>query len=112
MLNWAMFAITGILAYVFLSMFGHLGGGSGTSALGAVLATFKPLPFVLLVLGNTLWGVSVFFGLQNTGYAIPASIALGIITSFLYSVIVFDAPVTLIRVLGLCIVLCGIYLLK
>jgi hypothetical protein len=111
-LNWGLFAITGITAYVLLSMFGHLGGGSGSSALGAALAAFKPIPFLLLIVGNVLWGVAVFFGLQNTRYAITATVALGVITSFLYSVIALDNAVNWVRLIGVALVLSGIYFLK
>jgi multidrug transporter EmrE-like cation transporter len=68
--------------------------------------------FVLLIIGNALWGVAVYFGLQNTKYAIPEVIALGIITSFLYSVIVFEDPVTWWRLLGLGLVILGIYFIQ
>ena len=111
-LNWVLFGITGILAYVFLSMFGQLSGGTATSALGAALAAFKPIPFLFLVVGNVLWGVAVFFGLRNTSYAIPAAIAVGIMTSFVYSVVALDSSVTWTRLLGLAVVLLGIYLIK
>ena len=112
LLNWLLFAVTGVVAYVLLSLFGQLGGGSSNSAVGAFLAAFKPIPFVLLIIGNALWGVAVYFGLQNTKNAIPAVIALGIITSFLYSLIVFENPVTWWRLLGLGLVILGIYFIQ
>jgi multidrug transporter EmrE-like cation transporter len=112
LLNWLLFAVTGVVAYVLLSLFGQLGGGSSNSAVGAFLAAFKPIPFVLLIIGNALWGVAVYFGLQNTKYAIPAVIALGIITSFLYSLIVFENPVTWWRLLGLGLLILGIYFIQ
>jgi multidrug transporter EmrE-like cation transporter len=112
LLNWLLFAVTGVVAYVLLSLFGQLGGGSSNSAVGAFLAAFKPIPFVLLIIGNALWGVAVYFGLQNTKYAIPAVIALGIITSFLYSLIVFENPVTWWRLLDLGLVILGIYFIQ
>jgi hypothetical protein len=112
LLYWLLFAATGIVSYVLLSLFGQLSGGSGNSAIGAFLAAFKPIPFVLLVIGNALWGVAVFFGLQNTKYALPAVIALGIITSFFYSVIVFENPITWWRLLGLGLVILGIYFIR
>ena len=49
---------------------------------------------------------------QTTSYAIPAAIAVGIMTSFVYSVVVLDSTVTWTRLLGLAVVLLGIYLLK
>jgi len=112
LLYWFLFAATGIVSYVLLSLFGQLTGGSGNSAIGAFLAAFKPIPLVLLIIGNALWGVAVFFGLQNTKYAIPAVVSLGIITSFFYTVIVFENPVTWWRLLGLGLVILGIYFIR
>src|SRR6516162_457562 len=94
LLYWVLFVATGILSYVLLSLFGQLTGGSVNSAISAFLAAFKPIPLVVLIIGNALWGMAIFFGLQNTKYAIPAVIALGIITSFFYSVIVLENTVT------------------
>ena len=111
-LYWFLFAATGIVSYVLLSLFGQLTGGSVNSAIGAFLAAFKPIPLVLLIIGNALWGVAVFFGLQNTKYAIPAVVSLGIITSFFYTVIVFENPVTGWRLFGLGLVILGIYFIR
>ena len=112
LLYWVLFVATGILSYLLLSLFGQLTGGSVNSAISAFLAAFKPIPFVVLIIGNALWGVAIFFGLQNTKYAIPGVIALGIITSFFYSVIVLENTVTWPRLVGLGFVMLGIYLIR
>jgi hypothetical protein len=112
LLYWLLFATTGIVSYLLLSLFGQLTGGSVNSAISAFLAAFKPIPLVLLIIGNALWGVAIFFGLQNTKYAIPVVIALGIITSFFYSVIVLENPVTWPRLLGVGLVILGIYFIR
>lgn len=112
MFNWFAFAIVSIVAYALISAFGQLGGGSGTSALDAALATFKPLPFVLLLAGNILWGVAIYYGLRVTREAIPAAISFGVVTSFIYSTVALGAPVTLLRAVGVVVILSGIYLLQ
>ena len=112
MFNWVLFAILSILAYVCIAAFGQFGGGSATSALSAALSTFKPLPLLLLIVGNILWGVAVYFGLRNTSAAIPAAIALGVVTSFFYSTYAFGTAITLARLAGVAVILFGIYLLR
>ena len=112
MLNWTLFGASAIVAYGFLSAFGQLGGGSGTSGFGAAMATFKPLPFVLLVLGNVAWSVAIYYGFQNTKFAIPAVIAVGVITSFLYSVLFLGSSATATKMFGVGVILLGVYLIR
>ena len=112
MLNWFYFTVSAVLAYVSLSLFGKLSGGSATSALGSVFATFKPTAFFFLIVGNVLWAVAVFFGLRGTPYALPATIAIGIITSFFFSVVVLGTSITIYRLLGIVVILLGVYLLR
>jgi hypothetical protein len=112
MLNWALFAVTSVGAYVFISMFGEFGGEASSSAVGAALSTFKPLPLVFLLVGNVLWGVAVYFGERSTSEAIPAAIALGVVTSFVFSAIFLGSTVTWERSLGVAVILLGVYLLR
>lgn len=112
MANWVAFVVFGVLAYLFISMFGHLGGGNSPSAMSAAMATFRPIPFLLLVAGNLLWGVAVFFGFRVTNHAIPVAIAVGLVVSTLYSIVVLESTATLLRVLGLIVVVLGIYLIR
>ncbi len=112
MVNWMLFAVFNVLAYICISAFGQLGGGSSTTAIGAALSTFKPLPFALLVLGNIFWSAGVYFGLRNTSNVIPIAITIGVLTSFIYSALLFGSAFTWVRGLGVVVVLFGIYLLR
>ena len=112
MFDWLLFALTSVVAYVFITMFGVLGGGAGTSIVSAALDTFKPIPFILLLLGNVVWGVAIYLGLRQTTDAIPIAIVIGVVVSFLYDVMFMQTAVTWMHMLGLVLVLVGIYLLK
>lgn len=112
MISWILFATISTLAYIAISLFGQLSGGSSPSALTTALSVFKPLTFITMVAGNVLWGVAVFYGLQNTTYAVTAAIALGAIVSFIYSAVILGAPITSFRILGIAVILVGIYLLR
>ena len=112
LLNWVLFAVFGILAYVCISLFGQLTGGSSTTMWQATLAAIKPFPFLVLMVGNIFFSVGLFVGFKNTPFAIPALIALGVIVSFFYSMFVLGGTVTSVKVAGLGLILLGIYFLK
>lgn len=111
LLNWILFFVIGVLAYIGISLMGQLSGGAANSALQAGFGILKPYALIALLLGNGLWGVALYFGLQQTKAAIPALIAVGVITGFVYSAIFLETEVTALRLLGLAAVLLGIYLL-
>ena len=112
MLNWILFTVLSVLAYVCISAFGQFGGEGSTSVLGAALSTFKPLPLVLLILGNIFWSTGVYLGLRNTSDVIPIALSIGVLTSFIYSAVFLGSVVTGARILGVAVVLFGIYLLR
>ncbi|HEY6256411.1 MAG TPA: hypothetical protein VIY51_11535 [Xanthobacteraceae bacterium] len=110
-MNWLLFLVLGVLAYAGLSLMGQLSGAHGTSALDTALRLFQPYAFAALIFGNALWAVALYFGLKETNTAIPTLIAVGVITSFAYSVLFLENEVTVQKIGGLVLVLAGIYLL-
>jgi multidrug transporter EmrE-like cation transporter len=110
-MNWLWFSVLGVLAYVALSLTGQLTGGYGVSALDTALRLFRPYAFAALIVGNTLWVVASYFGFKETKTAIPTLVAVGVITSFAYSVAFLESEVTLQKIGGLLLVLAGICLL-
>jgi multidrug transporter EmrE-like cation transporter len=56
--------------------------------------------------------MAVFSGFGWTKFAVPAAIALGVITSFVYSAVFLGGAVSLVRILGIVLILAGIYLLR
>ena len=112
LLNWVLFAIFGILAYICISLFGQLTGGSSTTMWQAALAAIKPVPLLVLIIGNIFFSLGLFVGFKNTPFALPAFVALGIVVSFFYSMFVLGGTVTSVKVAGLGLILLGIYFLK
>ena len=112
LLNWILFVALGSLAYVGLSLMGQLSGGAATSSLSAALNLFKnPYALLALIVGNALWAVALYWGLRETKLALPMLIATGDVVGFVYAALVFGAEVTTVRVVGLVIIMVGIYLL-
>jgi drug/metabolite transporter (DMT)-like permease len=109
--NWLWFAVLGIAAYVIISLMGQLAAGDSRSGVGAALRLFTPYAFITLIIGNALWAMALYFGLKETRAAIPALIAIGVITASFYSYIFLGDGVTIQRIFGVILVLTGIYFL-
>ncbi len=108
----ALFAVFSVLAYVCISAFAHMTGGTSATLLQSALSALKPLPLLLLVIGNIFFSMAVFSGLGWTKFAVPAAIALGVITSFAYSALFLGGAVTVAKIAGIALILGGIYLLR
>ena len=110
-MNWLLFFGFGVTAYIGISIFAQLTGGQGSTLLQVAINSIKPLSLLVLVVANVLFGMAVFMGFKNTQFAIPATIAIGVITSVCYSVFVLGGQLTMSKVGGIFLVLAGIYLL-
>jgi hypothetical protein len=108
----ALFVACAAVAYVGIAFFGQLVGGAKGSALQAFLATLSPAPLLVVTVANMFFGLALYYGFAVTRFAIPATIAIGVITSFAYSVAFLGGQISLIRMLGVAIVMVGIFLLS
>ncbi|MDE2071153.1 MAG: hypothetical protein KGI70_00225 [Patescibacteria group bacterium] len=109
--NWALYIVLAALSYIGISLMGQLGGAPASGTLGVLINAYKPLTLLVMLVANGLWIVAVYYGLQETRTAIPAAIALGVVVSFVYSLVFLGGTVTPLRVGGLVLILAGIYLL-
>lgn len=100
-----------IATYVGISFFAQITGGTATSVWSVVTSVFRPLPLITLVVANTFFALAVYFGFMTTRFALPIVIALGASVSFAYSIVMFGAVITSLKVLGLVCVVGGIILL-
>ncbi len=106
------FFILSFVTYTLVALFGQLTGGSGGGFWDDVIAVFKPLPLLVLLVSNLFFAAALSFGFKFSTYAIPMAIAIGVIASFVYSTVFLGGVVTWIKVLGVVVILVGIYLLK
>lgn len=110
MFPWIAFIFCGIIAYIGISLFAQL-SSSGASAIESFFSTLKPLPLFVVTVANMFFGVALFYGFSVTRFAIPSIISIGVITSFLYSIFVLGASITLTKVLGILVIILGIILM-
>ncbi len=108
----SLFLVFSFAAYLLIALFGHLTGGSPGTFWEDVAAVFKPIPLLILLASNLLFAAALSHGFKVTPYAIPASVAVGILASFAYSATILHASVTPLKILGIVLILVGIYFLR
>jgi hypothetical protein len=111
LLNSALFVTLGICTYTIIALVGQLLGASQTSAWGAFINGFSPIPALIIVATNPLFGLALYYGFSVSRFAIPMILAIGACTSFFYSLLFLGATFTLTKLLGLFVIFAGIALL-
>ncbi|MEK9161032.1 MAG: hypothetical protein AAB440_03305 [Patescibacteria group bacterium] len=107
-----LFFVLSIITYLLVSWFGHLTGGSPGNFWQDVLQVLKPIPLLILFVSNFFFAAAVSIGLKVSPYAIPMAIAVGVIASFIYSMLFLGGTFTWVKMLGILAILVGIYFLK
>jgi hypothetical protein len=110
--QWFAFFITTTIAYCGIAVFAQMTGGGSTGALQAFLAIFRPIPFFVILIANMLFSVGVYYGFTVTRYTIPIATAVGVVTTYLYSIIVLGASVSALKIIGIAAIIIGIVLLS
>jgi|GEM_PF-3445762 len=111
-MNWILAIISTIISYTVFSYFG-LRAGVALSFKEALLAPFTSIiNFALIIIGSTGFGVATYFALKSSSYALPIIISLGLIISFIFSVLFLGIKITPIKLSGLFMIVLGILLVK
>jgi uncharacterized membrane protein len=112
MLHWATFVTFGIFSYTLISLFAQLVGDKPfTSTYAAFIGGFAIIPALVLLASNPFYAVALYHGFAISRFAIPMLIAIGVITSFLYSLVFLGATFTFTKLAGLVVICAGIALL-
>jgi multidrug transporter EmrE-like cation transporter len=105
------FVLSSIVAYTGIAYFAQLTGGSVATAWQAVGKSLQPFPVIVLVAANVFFALAIYAAFQFTRFAIPATIAMGALTSFGFSVVFLGAQVTIAKLIGVALVVAGIMML-
>ncbi len=106
------FVALSFATYTLVAVFGQLTGGSTGTFWQDILAVFKPVPLLVLLASNLLFAAALSLGFRFTRDAIPMAIAIGVLASFVYSLLFLGSEATLTRLAGVVLILVGIYLLR
>ena len=109
---WVYFITLIAVMYVSISFFAQFTGDDSAGPVESLKRLLTPTALGLLIVTNVLFVVGIYFGFLVSANAIPISIAVGIIVSYIYSVLVLAVPLSLLHVIGIVLIMAGIYLLR
>lgn len=111
-MNWILTVLCTIGAYALISWF-SIRAGEHHTLWQAFLSPFRHwLDLVLVLSGSMVYAMAIFFGIRSSSFAPSIVITLGVIVSFLFSVWLADGIITPRRVLGIGIVMVGVFLMR
>ncbi len=111
LISWILFVVCAVVGYMGIAWFAQLSGGSSHSVFEAFTSAIRPFPLLVATVANMFFGLGLYYGFGVTRFAIPAAISIGVITSFIYSVVLLGAQVTLVKLLGIMAIIGGVVLL-
>ena len=111
-MNWVLTVVLTIVTYTLYSFFGLRVGASDTALRAALAPVSDLLNFGLIMSGTVGLGLALFFGGRVTEFAFTIVIALGLVVSFVFSIVVGGASVTATHGVGLVLVMAGVALLR
>ncbi len=112
MVYWISFIVLTAIMYICISLVGRFTGGEATSVWQSLRGLISPPVLGLILASNALYAIAIYYGFIVTSNALSISIALGVLVSFIYSCVFLGAPLTLLKGVGVVLVIIGIFLLK
>jgi multidrug transporter EmrE-like cation transporter len=112
MMQWVLFLFLTVCMYLCISTIGKVSGGSSDTLAGAVRGVFKLPVLALMLAANGFFAAALFYGFQITANALTIAVAVGVVSTFAYAVAFTGVAVSLLNILGLLLVVIGIFLLK
>lgn len=111
-MHWIYFIGLAVVGYIGIAFFNRMVGGETQSFYEAITVAFRPLPLIVMIAANVILGGAVYFGFLATSSAIPIMLSVGVVVTFLYSVLLFGVGVTITKLFGIGLIILGIYLLR
>lgn len=110
--QWILFITLTVLMYLCISTIGKVSGSSSGSVFDSVRVIFRPAVLALVLGANALFAAAVFYGFQVTANAMTIAVSIGVVSTYVYSVMFTGVTVTGMHALGLALVIVGIVLLR
>jgi drug/metabolite transporter (DMT)-like permease len=111
-MNWLRFGVLGAVAYVGIALMGYLGAGPADTVWQVIRNAYQPRVVALMLAANGLWIVAVYYGRRETDAATSMLVALGVVVIFVFYALLLGTKLTALKVLGVVLVLAGIYCLS
>lgn len=111
-MNWIFAILATITSYTLFSVFGLRTGQAETFYQAAFSLVRDPMNFLLIFLGSAGFGVATFYAYKSSPFAITVVISIGLLVSFIFSVLFASGAINIQKSAGLCLIIAGIWLIK
>ena len=111
-MNWLLAILATIISYTLFSFFGMRTGLAESFRQAALAPIISPINFLLILVGSAGFGVATFYALKSSAFAITIVISVGLLVSFLFSVIFTDCEISIQKLAGFCTIILGVWLIK
>ncbi|MEM8845157.1 MAG: hypothetical protein AAGB35_08960 [Pseudomonadota bacterium] len=111
-MNWFLAIIATIVSYTLFSYYGLRTGELSSLKYALMAPVGNVINFVLVITGSASFGVATFYALKSSAYAITSVISIGLIVSFIFSTLFADGKITLTRIIGVGVIILGVWLIK
>ena len=111
-MNWLLTILATITSYTLFSIFGLRTGQAETFHQAALAPVTNPINFLLILVGSAGFGVATYYALKSSPFAITIVISVGLLVSFLFSALFANGQIDIQKIVGLCTIIAGVWLIK
>ena len=105
-MNWLLAILATIASYTLFSIFGLRTGQAAFSLVR------DPINFLLIFIGSAGFGIATFYAYKSSPFAITVVISIGVLVSFIFSVLFASGAINIQKSAGLCLIIAGIWFIK
>ena len=111
-MNWLLAILATITSYTLFSIFGLRTGHADSFFKAALAPVSNPIDFLLILVGSAGFGVATFYAIKSSSFAITIVISLGLLVSFLFSLMFAHGVLSIQKILGICTIIIGVWMIK
>ena len=111
-MNWLFTILATVTSYTLFSIFGLRTGGATSFKQAVLTPVSSPIDFLLILVGSAGFGVATFYALKSSPIAITVVISIGLLVSYVFSVIFTNGEIGVQKLAGLCTIIIGVWLIK
>ena len=111
-MNWILAIVATIVSYTLFSYYGLRRGEVASFKYALIAPVSNLINFGLVIIGSAGFGVATYYAFKSSPYAITSVISVGLIVSFVFSSLFADGEITALRIIGLGVIILGIWLIK
>ena len=111
-MNWLLAILATITSYTLFSIFGLRTGQAESYYQAAFSLVRDPINFLLIFIGSAGFGIATFYAYKSSPSAITVVISIGLLVSFVFSILFASAAINIQKIAGLCLIITGIWFIK